>query len=228
MTESEFLDLVTTKRAETVLDRLAAIPATERRAFAKTAMTLFKALDRPWLTKDSSLTPKVKDSEAVTIAVFATASGSELKKLSFFPRPEKISLEHMVRKLQSDWLQAVVDHFVEDRVPYVELFKSLWQAGLCDRPDSDAVILGYYSYWGRISDVDERALLDGDVWRFFEVEGGGEDSLAIHDKFVSSDQESWADRLKRYSDDGKLDRQRLLDASLDALERDFGQYRAGW
>ena len=100
---------------------------------------------------------------------------------------------------------------------------------MCKRPESDAIILGYYSHWsGTRTEDSKSALLNGDVWRFFEVEGGGEDSLANHDKFLKRGQESWADRIKRYADEGLLDRQRLLDASLDALDRDFAQYRAGW
>ncbi|MDA8586488.1 DUF6493 family protein [Rhodobacteraceae bacterium] len=228
MTEQEFLDLITSKSAKAVLDELSIIPAKERRAFAKPAMTRFKKLDRFWTIADRPSELQVKDGEAVTIAVLATASGSELKKMSFFPIPQKVSLEGIVRKLQPDWLQAVVDHFVEERVFYVAQFRSLWTAGLCERPESDAIILSYYGYMATLNDVDEDSLLTGDVWRFFEVEGGGEDSLANHDKFLKRGQASWADQLKRYSVEGKLDRQRLLDASLEALERDFAQYRAGW
>ncbi len=229
MTEDEFLDLIKTKSAKQVLDRLAKIPAKERRAYAKPAMALFKRLDRFWINAESLPDPNVYDGEAVTIAVLATASGSELKKVSFFPNPGKIALEDIVGKLKPDWTQSVVDHFVEDRVFYVSMFRPLWEGGHCKRPNSDAVILEYYSRWAwRSGDFDEDSLLDGDVWRFFEVEGGGEDSLANHDKYLKRGQESWADRLKAYSDEGKLDRQRLLNASLDALDRDFAQYRAGW
>ncbi|MEO0905876.1 MAG: DUF6493 family protein, partial [Pseudomonadota bacterium] len=104
----------------------------------------------------------------------------------------------------------------------------LWQDGLARRPESDGIILGYYGIWHERWGVDEEVLLSRDVWRFFEVEGGGEFSLANHDKFAKQGTPTWSDRLIGYAEAGKLDRQRLLDASLDALERDFGQYRAGW
>lgn len=229
MTEREFLEFISTKSAREVLDRMAKMPAKERRNFARPAMTLFKNLDRSWIADADTTEPRVSDDEAVTIAVLATASQGELTKLSFFPMPQKTSIEEVVRKLESDWTQGVVEHFIEDRTFYVDRFKPLWKAGLCRRPESDAIILGYYSHWfGTREEVDEEALLAGDVWRFFEVEGGGEDSLANHDKFLKPGQESWADRIKRFAEEGKLDRQRLLDASLDALDRDFAQYRAGW
>ena len=229
MTEDEFLKLITTKSARKVLARLAEMPAKERRAFAKPAMALFKKLDRFWINAESLPDPKVKDGEAVTVAVLATASGSELRKLSFFPRPGKVGLVELIGALKPDWTQAVVDHFVEQRAFYVAQFRPLWEAGLCARPESDAIILAYYSRWvGGLDGTDEAQLLGGDVWRFFEVEGGGEDSLANHDKYLKRGQMGWAEKLKQYADAGTLDRQRLLDASLEALERDFGQYRAGW
>lgn len=229
MTEQEFLNLISSRSAKYVLEKLANIPVKDRRAFAKPAMMLFKKLDRFWILADSLPDPSVKDGEAVTVGLLATASASELKKLSFFPSIKKIELIEVIRKLEPEWTQDIVDHFVEDRTLYVGMFQPLWDAGLCARPESDGIILNYYSHWGRrFGGVDDAVMLQGDVWRFFEVEGGGEDSLANHDKFLKRGEEGWADRLKRYSEEGKLDRQRLLDASLDALQRDFAQYRAGW
>ncbi len=120
---------------------------------------LFKKIDQYRYGFEKPDDVDVSDMDAVTVAVLLTASGSELKKMSFFPEPARLSLE--------------------------------------------------------------------DVWRFFEVEGGGEDSLANYEKYCKTNRESWAGRLKRFSEEGKLDRQRLLDASLDASDRDFAQYRAG-
>ena len=70
-------------------------------------------------------------------------------------------------------------------------------------------------------------LLVEDVWRVFEVEGGGEHSLAAHDKYTS-DELSWRTALVTLAADGTIDRQRLLDASLDALQRGFAPFRAQW
>ena len=49
MTERDFLDLITSTSAGSVLDALAKIPVKDRRSFAKPAMTLFKKLDRFWI-----------------------------------------------------------------------------------------------------------------------------------------------------------------------------------
>lgn len=64
-------------------------------------------------------------------------------------------------------------------------------------------------------------------WRIFEVEGGGEISLANVDKF-SADEASWKNTVLALVADGTLDRARVLRCCLDALNRDFSSYRAGW
>ena len=69
-------------------------------------------------------------------------------------------------------------------------------------------------------------LLVDDVWRLFEVEGG-ENSLAAYDKYFR-EENTWRAALVELGEDGSLDRERLLDASLDALQRGFAQFRAQW
>lgn len=65
------------------------------------------------------------------------------------------------------------------------------------------------------------------LWRVFEVEGGGEISLANIDKF-SPPAASWQVTFRELVADGSLDRERVLGSCLQALQRDFGSYRAGW
>lgn len=64
-------------------------------------------------------------------------------------------------------------------------------------------------------------------WRFFEVEGGGEVSLANVDKF-SNGNHTWTETILALVTDGVLDRSRILRSCLEALNRDFSAYRAGW
>jgi hypothetical protein len=65
------------------------------------------------------------------------------------------------------------------------------------------------------------------VWRMFEVEGGGEISLANVDKY-SHEKNGWNQAFLDLTADGTLPRGRVLTATLDALGRDFSAYRAGW
>jgi Family of unknown function (DUF6493) len=70
-------------------------------------------------------------------------------------------------------------------------------------------------------------LLEEAVWRLFEVEGGEVGSLARADKY-SPPEHGWRAGLLELAAEGRLDRQRLLDASLAALQRDFPAFRAQW
>lgn len=64
-------------------------------------------------------------------------------------------------------------------------------------------------------------------WRIFEVEGGGEVSLANLEKFDFRSN-SWAATVQEMIVDGLAPRPRVLRACLEALNRDFSAYRAGW
>lgn len=70
-------------------------------------------------------------------------------------------------------------------------------------------------------------LLASTIWRIFEVEGGGEVSLAAMDKHTPDDV-TWSTTVRTLADAGDLDRDRLLDSTLAALDRDYSAFRAGW
>ena len=121
--------------------------------------------------------------------------------------------------------------------------RHLIATGAAHKPDSDAYTLALVSHpqsfdlssgpdgWRRMSVMEvlrrNPDLLVDDVWRVFEVEGGGENSLAAYDKY-SSEENRWRAALVELSNDGSLDRERLLDASLDVLQRGFAPFRAQW
>ncbi|QIL74213.1 hypothetical protein G7048_27470 (plasmid) [Diaphorobacter sp. HDW4B] len=73
----------------------------------------------------------------------------------------------------------------------------------------------------------DHALRNEVFWRVFEVEGGGEISLANIDKF-SAENFNWHNTVVLLANEGTLDRQRVLRSCLEALNRDFSAYRAGW
>ena len=73
----------------------------------------------------------------------------------------------------------------------------------------------------------DHALRDEVFWRIFEVEGGGEISLANVDK-ISPDVLGWHNTVVLLVNEGTLDRGRVLRSCLEALNRDFSSYRVGW
>ncbi|MDU8946401.1 DUF6493 family protein [Ovoidimarina sediminis] len=224
--DEDFLSFVCSSSGADVLKTLAALPEKERR-HGKAVSMLFRKAFLTWFADGDAEKPVIKDPDAVVVAFFATCSMTDLKSLRFVPHLKRVPLTEIFAALRPSWTQEFVEHMVDKNPHAIASLAPLWKAGLCERPKGDALILGYYEYavW-RTSALEERNLLERDVWRFFEVGGGGEYSLANHDKFAKS--ATWSNRLLKYSASGRLDRQRLLDASLDALERDFSQYIAGW
>lgn len=73
----------------------------------------------------------------------------------------------------------------------------------------------------------DHELRDGVFWRVFEVEGGGEISLTNIDKY-SPAEDNWHNTVVMLARDGTLSRRRVLRSCLEALNRDFSAYRAGW
>jgi hypothetical protein len=97
--------------------------------------------------------------------------------------------------------------------------------------DTDAAIAGMAMALtdrdGVLAALDADPELIGRVWRLFEVEGGEVGSLARADKYVARER-SWRHAILALAADGRLERARLLDASLEALARDFPWFRAQW
>ena len=228
MSDADLISIITRKKARAALDALAAFAPAERRKHAKSVAKIYNDGVLFGFQQHKNKGIKPRDRDAVIVGLFATATLSELKKLGYVPMPTSVAIEDVFRTLDLDYAQGLADYLVDTNPHAIGAVAPLWQNGLAQRPEGDAIILGYYGIWHERFGHDEELLLSKDVWRFFEVEGSGEFSLANHDKFAKPGTDSWSDRLIAYAEEGKLDRQRLLNASLDALEKDFGQYRAGW
>lgn len=76
-------------------------------------------------------------------------------------------------------------------------------------------------------------LLEDEVWRLFTVPDVGRELERLdRDRLLTSDGAevtgAWADSLATLSEQGHLDRGRLLDATLDAFSRDFAPNRVAW
>lgn len=101
-------------------------------------------------------------------------------------------------------------------------------------PTTDAAVSALvewlpYPTTGLVDEVRARPTLlaSGILYRLFEVEGGTQTSLAAADKY-RYERNTWSEALTDLARGGELDRDRLLDASLEALARDFPTFRSGW
>ena len=195
----------------------------------------------PWLV--GGHTPD--QMEAAAIAFTAHASVAELRPMRtawLLPRDHELTRRVVAARdeaFRDAWVEKGFDN-LDARA--VRIGRRLIADGAAHKPDSDAYTLALVSHpgsfdlsagldgWRRTTVIEALRrnpdLLVDDVWRLFEVEGAGENSLAAYDKYCRK--ENWRAALVELGSDGTLDRERLLDASLDALQRGFSQFRAQW
>lgn len=175
--------------------------------------------------------------ECAEVLMLATVTPAEFRKFGggFLPSDE-LALETLINR--STDLEGFVDAIADDTPrrwnSHFRLMRSLVQAGRIGSPANPGYILHMINaFGGRHTTIyddlkaDSTGLFEHEVWRLFEAEGGGEASLAAHDKY-SPDARTWSSALARLCAEGQLPRGRLLDASLAALRRDFTAFRAGW
>jgi hypothetical protein len=171
---------------------------------------------------------------AASAAVLAACSFSQLKKRGRNLRPGDVDFR-ILEARKPDWTTDFAAWSL-NQVPAIwPAVRKLERAGLCRRPETDHYVLGMIQFLAprhgnpdiRQALLDDPELLAREVWKLFEVEGGGEFSLAARDKFASASA-TWEAGLVALAAEGALPRDRLLDASLGTLDRDFAQFRAGW
>jgi hypothetical protein len=127
------------------------------------------------------------------------------------------------------------------------LLRQAVQAGLLERPDEPGYVVGMVrglqiGDWSRIDGVYSRLIADpsllDEVWHLFEVDAGSDlKAASVWDparwdksKPANPDQGKniWEYAFVRLAAEDRLDRSRLLTASLGALQRDFRPSTVGW
>lgn len=133
-----------------------------------------------------------------------------------------------------EWIPLWVDALLDRQVrapnwarndPSWYFCRRLIRAGLCPTPTSDSYILGLISQTRTNAAhllAEDEGLLKHEIWRFFEVEG------RPRGRNLTSYGQHWAVTLARHAATGTISRERLIDATLDALARDFSAYNARW
>ncbi len=131
-------------------------------------------------------------------------------------------------------LDGLADALLKRSPEKIRTVQRLIVAGLADRPDSDDYALGLIALPRVTRDADKLAAmfaadpgLRAVLPRVFDIEGTGDVSLSSSDKYSHASL-AWGPILLALVDDGLATRAQLLDRTLDALERDWPQYRAGW
>jgi len=151
----------------------------------------------------------------------------------------------LLRARKPDWLERWVNKEIESRARdqrWVDwkLLRLLIREGLCPKPQSEnytlGMLRGLFSY-DRNQSLKEILLADpglltDEVWRIFELSPVRETILQVSDiTYVPRGNypcSSWSKTLVELSVEGKLDRQRLLSASLGSLQRNTDARNTGW
>jgi hypothetical protein len=204
---------------------LATLDEAGRRALAPRALELRRRHDA--FAGSEPLGHEVDD--ATRILVYATASAGELKSLSRLLAAPPRRAREALRLRPASFLDAFVPWFLE-RYGWWGTVRPLVREGLMAKPTTPWYTLTMIPlHKGSASELlrDDPDLLDDEVWRLFEIEGSGELSLAANDKYAPDDA-TWQAALVGVAAANPAHRERLLDASLAALERDMAAFRAGW
>lgn len=180
---------------------------------------------------------------AANAAALATASFSEIKSLEHLSRTPPEAMVAILTDRRPVWLDDYAEFLCQHELRgwggNWKHTRALVRAGLCRPPKHENYVLeAINGIWPRIDRtkpqpelvdllLKERDWLESDFWRLFELDGNGEVSLANSEKYNQS-KSTWADAMVELSRRQILSRDKLLDASLSALSRDFIQFRAGW
>jgi hypothetical protein len=218
----------------------------ERRALFPEVARLHKlanSISLNWVDDNMQQTPRhLPDPWSTSTALMATATLSELKAIRWWG-VASIACAVLADRRPSwlaEWAELALERAqFADNVGELGFALREWvKNGWIDAPQHERYAVGLpYQYHYNQNEAhtliqqlrNDLPLVEDLIWRQFELEGGGEISLANFDQYYDRRAgTSWANALKTLSEDQLLDRQRLLDASLDALKRGFQQYRAGW
>ena len=234
---AEIERLARRRDADAIAQQVLGLDEARRRAIAKELVPFARELQRTWnrTMQDGPLDKLV----VLGPALLGTATLSELKRIGWPALPDEVEPAFTVlADRRPEWLAGWADWALDARPWLFPLVRRLVREGVLERPAFDsyalAFIAGHHGPWGgdptplHTHLLADPGLLDDELWRIFEVEGGGEISLAAVDKYVPGDDAGWTATLKRLADEGHVPRDRLLDESLATLARDFSSFRAGW
>jgi len=248
MTPAELEALIADGSAKDVLEAMRGLSEKERRALAPAALRLAKHYWSAHLSRyviDVSR-PDVDDARAqarsanerhrvACAALLASGSPSELARHDqVFWDDDQASV--VLTERRPPWLTGLAETLMAKSVRHWSLCYRLVMAGLCQRPTSENWCLGFLAHGGWVGfhspvtspdqHLSDPVFVERELWRLFEIEGTSVLSFKNLDRFSKG--RPWATALLARAAEGKIPRARLLDATLDALQRDFVQYRAAW
>lgn len=242
--------ILQTKEQAALRQAFKSLDAAQRSKLSSTAQKLYNQISRNKPNKDASerlrtFLEKQKGnhwnshlSRNASLALFALGPLSALKKRDLYINWEdKDILGRIVLDRAPDWLDDWIAYDLEQefRILQFPLLRLWITNGVCRKPEVDGYYEMFAAYMSAPNDrnnqprpplsrqlLNEPDLLD-DVWGIFQVENTAFDGYAWLSANAAHDYENWPVAMLKLADSGHLDRQRLLDASLDGLSNDVKQ-----
>ncbi len=222
------LDAAERGDASAVVAALTGMPEAARRGAAPRVLSAIREASRGYGMPNGAL----------QLAALGVCTLSELEHLPRHARARGAEAIVVLRDRRPEWLPRWVETLMEDEFywTWFPLVRTLVRDGLCPRPDHPHYPLGMITGLRALRSaapnppIQDVLRQDPDllpeIWHLFELEGGGENSLANYDRFSFGS--TWSEAFLALMRDGTLPRERLLDATIAALGRDFNHYRAKW
>jgi hypothetical protein len=217
--------------------------AAERKKLSKTAQALWRDIDKVrWKWEENRQRERplerllsyvgkrkvtiAQQAETAEFAVLAVGPLTQLKRIRF--TDDDLLLE-VLRDRRPEWINDWVATSITGEFPAISwhVFWTLCTEGLCEKPDTE----DYYRFMARtlvgwehqgqprLSDrLSAEPLLLEDIWKLFEV-----DTTAFARDWAAYDptRETWPAAILKLGEQGQLDRDRLLDATLAGLTTGF-------
>ena len=200
------------------------------------------AVDAQLLRSLSFDVPRLARYHAARAAVLATASFSQWKGVMGHGLPGNDVASRILSDRRPEWLAELLEQICdeEDRLNQRwPLVRRLVREGYSNPPRSPRYIdrmlsslQGEGSHTGGgLAKVllDDPGLLEHEIWRIFETEPGPlAVSLLARAGQHCPPELTWEGALAKLAAEGRIGRDRLLDATLDGLSRDMHEMRARW
>jgi hypothetical protein len=190
-------------------------------------------------TRTGSLGRRWREQHAkLSLAVLALCQIDKAKRVHWLgQRDSYVLLRRVFAARDAGWRDAWLRHRLRGEFPGVpwSFVRGLVRDGLCRRPDEGDSLRGYLRLmvsdlnpgWSRpgveyvplgVRLLADPGLLDDEIWRLFETDTNiFDDGWTRRHPQCPADYESWSDALIRLAGEGRVDRRRLLDASLAGL-----------
>ncbi|HTM47095.1 MAG TPA: DUF6493 family protein [Bryobacteraceae bacterium] len=233
MTSTDLEEAIAAGDPDRCIAGLANLSEPERRTLAPSAIRVHRDAYR---RSRASFDLHWKDPERIRIeagylaaflALMGTATLAEIRKAPLWRADERVY--DVLAARRPPWLGDWCEWILEERGWPWKVIRRMVREGICARPASPMYILWMLDHSGsrhvREMLLADPGLLEYEIWQLFRIEGTAQLSLTSADKYGD---DAWSRVLLELSAAGTLDRARLLDSSLDALECDFHQFRAGW